>query len=198
MSAEEQVMNITKCTRCHMRHKDDMFGTNRLGEKFKTCNTCREKNRGKNKAYNKAYREANKDKIAIYQKTYKDKNQCEHGLFKDTCYTCGSGPRFCVHKLPPKRCETCTPSNFCQHSKLLVLKCRSCNPELFCHHDNQIEYCRPCRQESKKKNPHLHCAVEGHCGLVNECVECRWTENNKGRLRLKKAAEEADMKAAEE
>jgi hypothetical protein len=38
-------MNITKCMRCHMRHKDDMFGTNRLGEKFKNCNRCRAQRR---------------------------------------------------------------------------------------------------------------------------------------------------------
>lgn len=203
MAAEEQAMNITKCTRCHMRHKDDMFDTNRLGEKFKTCNTCREKNRASVKAYKdnnpgkvkkqqEAYSEKNKDKIAERSKAYKENNKCEHGVYKNTCYTCASGPMFCEHKLPRKSCLTCTPLNFCKHSKRLDLKCRGCNPELFCNHNGgqQKEYCHTCRQDSKKINPELHCAIDGHFGWVNKCCQCKCVENNNERLRLKEAAEE--------
>jgi hypothetical protein len=164
MSAEEQPINITKCSRCHMRHKDDMFGTNRLGERFKTCNTCREKNKIQKKAYRennkdkiaeqqKEYRENNKDKIAERQKEHRAKNACEHGVYKHTCYTCASGKMFCEHKLNRTRCIVCTPSNFCEHSKHLRLKCQHCNPELFCFRHveydvvKQIIFCRQCESE---------------------------------------------------
>ena len=59
----------------------------------------------------------------------------------------------------------------------------------------QKEYCRGCQEDSKRSNPELHCAIEGHYGCVNKCCQCKCVEDNKERLRLKEAAEEA---AAEE
>jgi len=132
MAAEEQAMNITKCTRCHMRHTDDMFGSNRLGEKFKTCNTCREKKREQaKKNYHK-----NLDKSRESKKAYYEANK----------------------------------------DKISDRKSEAWKQKMYCVHGTNRRLCGICMRESRKVNPHLHCMIEGHCGWVDRCGDCRFIE----------------------
>jgi hypothetical protein len=142
---------IIKCTQCKKKFFEDGFNVSRLGVRNKTCKECAVRK--------KAYNEKNKDKIVEQRKAYKAKNLCEHGIFKNTCYTCASGNTFCHHRLPRARCFDCTPSNFCEHSRHRRLKCQHCNPEFFCLRHvalgpdpnvlKQIVFCRHCNQEKE-------------------------------------------------
>jgi hypothetical protein len=78
---------ITKCGRCGKRHTADMFATNRLGEKYKTCNDCREQ-----------------------QKKYvgRVRTKCGHGRERTRCKDCG-GSGLCPHGRRKNQCKDCAP-----------------------------------------------------------------------------------------
>ena len=87
--SEEIKIDLKTCSRCQSTVTLEHYEKNRKGEWFKTCNSCRsrnrierqeyreskgEENREKERAYAKQYRKNNPDKIEEYQKYWIDKN----------------------------------------------------------------------------------------------------------------------------
>lgn len=136
---------IMKCTRCGKRHDINMFGTNRLGETYKTCVDCRER-----------------------KKASLQRNKCPHNKSKKSCQLCNpnydefrekanakakeyreAGRNKCEHNITKQYCIECSPERFCEHNRHVNKPCPKCNPEISCHHGKVRGKCFLCDMETK-------------------------------------------------
>jgi hypothetical protein len=89
------------------------------GKEYKTCLSCREKNKEK-----------------------RERNRCIHGKQRSRCKECG-GSQICEHGKQRSRCKDCGGSQICIHGKQRP-QCKDCGGGGICIHGKQRSICKEC------------------------------------------------------
>ena len=134
MTEQGDVDKYIKCSKCRCKYINEEehiktdFGYTRLGERFKTCITCR----NKRQTVAKVYCEKNKDKIKDYQKCYRGKNKdtlkeySKENTDKQSYETC----KFCGFQVLTFSMNKHRKSNKCKQWELLQQRVDLNNPDI--------------------------------------------------------------------
>ena len=130
---------LKKCSKCRGNMLLKFFSKNTKTDiYYKTCDTCRERN--------KQDREAKK---CIHNKAKYDCKECQggrimciHNKRKSRCRECG-GSQICVHNRRKHDCRECVGSQICLHNKQKS-RCKECKGSKVCAHNRDKYRCREC------------------------------------------------------